>query len=156
MLPLVKVKEASSSFPIQEHFMSEMMLRVSPSRNHKIDLSHEERTQLNAVIDLLIPSDKDFPPPSSLHLIDAFLNHLSTSKYDRVSLLLSEKLLRTTLRELNALADGNFCGASSERQHAILRHFEQRDPALFQTLWTLANHSYYSRLATLRYSASMS
>jgi len=136
--------------------MSEMTLRVSPPRNQKIEFSPEERTQLNAFIDLLIPSDKDFPPPSSLHLIDAFLNHLSPSKNDRMSLLLSEKRLRTALRELNAAADGNFCGVSSERQHTILRHFERRDPALFQTLWTLANHSYYSRLATLRYSASMS
>ena len=70
--------------------------------------------------------------------------------------LLSEKRLRTTLRDLNVLAGGNFCGASSERQHATLKYFERREPALFQTLWTLANHSYYSRLATLRYSASMS
>ncbi len=136
--------------------MSEMMLRVSPPRTRKIELSPEERTQLNAFIDLLIPSDKDFPPPSSLHLIDTLLNHLSTSKYDRSSLLLSEKRLRSALRDLNASADGNFSGASSERQKAILRHFEQCEPALFQTLWTLANHSYYSSLATLRYSASMS
>ncbi|GAC1426284.1 MAG: hypothetical protein PVS3B3_25930 [Ktedonobacteraceae bacterium] len=136
--------------------MREIMLRVSPPRNQKIELSPEERTQLNAFIDLLIPSDKDFPPPSSLQLIDAFLNHLSPSKYNRVSSLLSEKRLRSALRDLNASADGNFCGASSERQHTILRHFEQREPALFQTLWTLANHSYYARLATLQYSASMS
>ncbi len=136
--------------------MSEMMVRVSPARNKKIELSPEERTQLNAFIDLLIPADKDFPPPSSLHLIDTFLNHLSTSRYDRMTSLLSEKRLRTTLRDLNVLAEGNFCGASAERQHAILKHFERREPALFQTLWTLANHSYYSRLATLRYSASMS
>ena len=136
--------------------MSEMMMRVSPPRNQKIELSPEERTQLNAFIDLLIPSDKDFPPPSSLHLIDAFLNHLSPSRYNRVSSLLSEKRLRTALRDLKGSAGGNFCVASSDRQHAILRHFEQRVPALFQTLWTLANHSYYSRLAMLRYSASMS
>ena len=136
--------------------MNEMMLRVLPPRNQKIELSPEERTQLNAFIDLLIPSDKDFPPPSSLHLIDAFLNHLSPSRNSRTSSMLSEKRLRTALRDLNASADGNFCGASSERQHAILRHFEQHEPALFQTLWTLANHSYYSRLAMLRYSASMS
>lgn len=136
--------------------MRETILRVSPPRSQKIELSPEERTQLNAFIDLLIPSDKDFPPPSSLHLIDAFLNHLSPSKNDKMPLLLSEQRLRTALRELNASADGNFCGVSLERQHVILRHFERRDPALFQTLWTLANHSYYSRLATLRYSASMS
>ncbi len=136
--------------------MSEMMLRVLPPRTRKIELSPDERTQLNAFIDLLIPSDKDFPPPSSLHLIDTFLNHLSISKYDKMSLLLSEKRLRTALRDLNVSADGNFCGASLERQHAIVRHFEQREPALFQTLWTLANHSYYSCLATLRYAASMS
>ncbi|GAC1354531.1 MAG: hypothetical protein NVS4B11_01750 [Ktedonobacteraceae bacterium] len=136
--------------------MSEMILRTSPSRKQKIELSPEERAQLNAFIDLLIPSDKDFPPPSSLHLIDAFLNHLSPSKTDKTSLLLSEKRLRIALRELNASAGGNFCGVSLERQQSILKHFEQCDPALFQTLWTLANHSYYSQLATLRYSASMS
>jgi len=136
--------------------MNETILRVVPPRTQKIELSSDERSQLNAFIDLLIPSDKDFPPPSSLHLLDAFLTHLLPTKADRMSLLLSEKRLRTALRELNAAADGNFCGVDSERQHAILRHFERRDPALFQTLWTLANHSYYSRLATLKYSASMS
>ncbi len=136
--------------------MSEMMLRVSSPRNKKIELSLEERTQLNAFLDLLIPADKDFPPPSSLHLIDTFLNHLSPSKYDGMTSLLSEKRLRSTLRDLNMLAGGNFCGASIERQRGILKHFERREPALFQTLWTLANHSYYSRLATLRYSAAMS
>ncbi len=136
--------------------MNKTILRVSPSRNRTIELSPEEYTQLNAFIDLLIPSDKDFPPPSSLHLIDAFLMHLSSNKADRMSLLLSEKRLRLALRELNALADGNLCAVSAERQQAILRQFEHRDPALFQTLWTLANHSYYSRLATLKYSASMS
>ncbi len=136
--------------------MNEMMLRVSPSRNQKIELSSEERNQLNAFIDLLIPSDKDFPPPSSLHLIDAFLNYLSPDTYNRMSSLLTLKRLRSALRDLNASADGNFCAVSSERQHAILRRFEHREPALFQTLWTLANHSYYSCLAKLRYSASMS
>ena len=136
--------------------MSEMMLRALPPRNQRIELSPEERNQLNAFIDLLIPADKDFPAPSSLHLLDTLLTHLSPSKYNRMSSLLSMKRLRTALRDLNTLADGNFCGASAERQHATLKHFEQREPALFQTLWTLANHSYYSRLATLRYSAAMS
>ncbi len=136
--------------------MSEMMLRAVPPRKQKIELSPEERTQLNVFIDLLIPADKDFPPPSSLHLLDTFLTHLSPGTHNRVSSLLSVKRLRTALRDLNTLADGNFCGASLERQQATLRHFERREPALFQTLWTLANHSYYSRLAALRYSASMS
>ncbi|GAC1359373.1 MAG: hypothetical protein NVSMB38_42980 [Ktedonobacteraceae bacterium] len=136
--------------------MSEIILRVSRPRNQKIELSPEERAQLNAFIDLLIPSDKDFPPPSSLHLIDTFLKHLSPSRTDKTSLLLSEKRLHMALRELNASADGDFCGVSPEQQQAILRNFERRDPALFQTLWTLANHSYYSCLATLRYSAVMS
>ena len=136
--------------------MNNMILREPPTRKQKIELSLEECNQLNAFIDLLIPADKDFPPPSSLHLIDTFLNHLSTSRYDRMTSLLSEKRLHTTLRDLNVLAGGNFCGVGLERQHAILKHFERREPALFQTLWTLANHSYYSRLATLRYSASMS
>jgi len=136
--------------------MNNMILREPPTRKQKIELSPEERNQLNVFIDLLIPADKDFPPPSSLHLIDAFLNHLTPSKTDKISLLLSEKRLRAALRDLNASADGNFCGVSLEQQHTILKHFERREPALFQTLWTLANHSYYSRLATLRYVASMS
>ncbi len=136
--------------------MNHMILRAPSPRSQKIELSPEERTQLNAFIDLLIPADKDFPPPSSLHLIDAFLNHLAPGKTDKMSLLLSEKRLHSALRELNASAGGNFCDASSEQQQTIMRHFERRDPALFQTLWTLANHSYYSRLATLKYAASMS
>jgi len=136
--------------------MNNVILRELSTRSQKIELSPEERSQLNAFIDLLIPADKDFPPPSSLHLIDAFLNHLTPSKTDKMSLLLSEKRLHAALGDLNASAGGNFCGVSSEQQHTILKHFEQREPALFQTLWTLVNHSYYSRLATLRYSASMS
>ena len=130
--------------------MSEIMLRALPPRNQKIELSPEERNQLNALIDLLIPADKDFPAPSSLHLLDTFLTHLSTSNYNRTSSLLSVKRLRTALRDLNTLADGNFCGASSERQQTTLKHFDRSEPALFQTLWTIANHSYYSRLASLR------
>ena len=136
--------------------MNNMILRESPTRKQKIELSPDEHKQLNAFIDLLIPADNDFPPPSSLHLIEAFLNHLTPSKTDKMSLLLSETRLRAALQDLNTSADGNFCGVSSERQYAILKHFEQREPALFQALWTLANHSYYSRLATLRYAASLS
>ncbi len=134
--------------------MSEIILRTPPPRKQKIELSPEECNQLNAIIDLLIPSDKDFPPPSSLHLIDTFLHHLLLSK--TTTLVLSEKRLRMVLCELNASADGNFCSVSVEKQHMILNHFERQDPALFQTLWTLANHSYYTQLATMRHPLPMS
>jgi hypothetical protein len=136
--------------------MNNMILREPPTRKQQIELSLEERNQLNTFIDLLIPADKDFPPPSSLHLIDTFLTYLAPGKTDKMSLLVSEKRLRTALRDLNTSADGNFCGVSAERQQTILKHFARREPALFQTLLTLANHSYYSRLATLRYAASLS
>jgi Gluconate 2-dehydrogenase subunit 3 len=110
-----------------------------------IELSVEERRQLNTIIDLLIPSDQDFPPPSSLHLIDEVLQHLLPG----AGLMLNEKHLRAVMRDLNASAGGNFCHISMETQQALLRHLEQREPATFQALWTLANHSYYTRLAIL-------
>ena len=110
-----------------------------------IELSFEERRQLNTIIDLLIPSDQDFPPPSSLHLIDEVLQHLLPG----AGLMLSEKHLRTVLRDLNVSADGNFCHVSTEKQQTLLRHLEHRQPAIFQALWTLANHRYYTRLAIL-------
>lgn len=125
------------------------MLRLTPVfRKTKIELSMEERAQLNTIIDLLIPSDKDFPPPSSLHLVDQLLAHLLPKAGRKATPMLSEKRLRTALNELNLSAGGNFCLASSEKQQSLLRHLEYRDPAFFQALWTLVNHSYYALLAT--------
>jgi hypothetical protein len=127
--------------------MSSRILRTFSLRKSTVELSNEERAQLNTIIDLLIPSDKDFPPPSSLHLIDEFLRYLLPDKEHTTTLMLSEKRLRTVLRDLNASAGGNFCSASREKQRAILHHLERRDPAFFQSLWTLANHGYYAHLA---------
>lgn len=131
--------------------MSETVLRTPSLRTmRKIELSNEERTQLNAIIDLLIPSDNDFPSPSSLHLIDEFLQHTSSSSMNQAALMLNEKRLHAVLRELNVLADGHFCSADVERQQSILRYLEQQEPAFFQALWALTNHSYYTQLATTR------
>lgn len=130
--------------------MSETVLRTSTLRRQRIELSHEERTQLNAIIDLLIPSDENFPAPSSLHLLDEFLYHLIPGGTNRTTLVLNEKRLRTMLRDLDISAGGNFCSATQEKQQGILRSLEWRDPAFFQSLWTLANHSYYALLAQAR------
>ncbi|GCF08037.1 hypothetical protein [Dictyobacter arantiisoli] len=127
--------------------MSDMLRLTTTFRKQKIDLSIDERTQLNVIIDLLIPSDQDFPPPSSLHLIDELLLHLLPRTGRKSTLMLSEKRLRTALIELNLSAGGNFCLASTEKQQSLLRHLEYRDPAFFQALWTLVNHSYYAILA---------
>jgi len=128
--------------------MSEM-LQLSPRvGKHKIELSFDERTQLNAIIDLLIPSDKDFPAPSSLQLIDVFLHHLHPTTERKAPLVLNEDRLRTTLKELNVSAGGNFCKANVEKQQTLLRNFEHQKPALFETLWALVTHSYYKLLAT--------
>jgi hypothetical protein len=129
--------------------MSEM-LQLSPPRvrKHTIELSFDERTQLNAILDLLIPSDKDFPPPSSLHLIDVFLRQLHPTAEHKATLMLNEHRLRTTLKELNVSAGGNFCTVNIEKQQRLLRALEHQEPALFETLWTLVNHSYYKLLAT--------
>jgi len=124
------------------------MLRYKPTpRNHFIELTHEEKAQLNTIIDLFIPADKDFPPPSSLHLIDEFFVYLMPSVENNTPRMLSITRLRTVLEELNISAGGSFCKASVEKQQALLRQLERRDPAFFQALWTLANHSYYTRLA---------
>lgn len=128
--------------------MSNMLRLTPPSRKQKIELSIEERAQLNTIIDLLIPSDKDFPPPSSLELVDEFLHYLRPKAAHKMTLMLNEKRLRTALKELNLSAGGNFCLANTEKQQSLLRHLEQRDPAFFQALWTLVNHSYYAMLAT--------
>ncbi|MBV9232083.1 MAG: hypothetical protein JOZ18_22425 [Chloroflexi bacterium] len=128
--------------------MSDLLHYPPALRKQTIELSYEERTQLNSIIDLLIPSDEHFPPPSSLHLIDDFLEHLLPSPENPTNLMLNEKRLRTVLRDLNAAADGNFCKASTQKQQALLRHLERGDPALFQALWTLVNHTYYTHMAT--------
>lgn len=128
--------------------MSEM-LQVRPMvRKKSIELSNEERAQLNTIIDLLIPSDNDFPPPSSLDLVDELLHHLRPTGQHKATLTLSEHRLRAVLQELNIAAGGEFCQTSSEKQHALLRLLEYQDLAFFQTLWTLVNHTYYKLLAT--------
>jgi hypothetical protein len=121
------------------------MLQYKPVPRNAINkLSHEEKAQLNTIIDLLIPSDENFPPPSSLHLIDEFLFHLSPRYTSR---MLDVKRLRAVLHDFNISAGGNFCKASLENQHILLRRLERHDPAVFQEIWNLANHSYYTRLA---------
>ncbi len=128
--------------------MSEMLGLASALRKRTIELSDEERAQLNAIIDLLIPADRDFPPPSSLQLIDELLHHLQPNAAHKTTLMLSERRLRTVLQELNMAAGGNFCQANAEKQQLMLRNLERRDPAFFQALWTLANHGYYKLLAS--------
>jgi D-ribose pyranose/furanose isomerase RbsD len=130
--------------------MSEKILFKPLGRKRKIELSQEERATLNAVIDLIIPSDDYFPPPSSLPLIDELLRHLVPDVANHISLILNEGRLRHALHEINIAADGNFCKLSPERQKQILSSFEQHDPVCFQTLTTLVNHSYYSHLAIHR------
>jgi hypothetical protein len=135
--------------------MNNMLRLTEPSHRHRAELSIEERAQLNAIIDILIPSDKDFPPPSSLHLIDEFLRYLSPTNKRRTTLMLSEKHLHIVLHELNISAGGNFCLAKSDVQQSLLKRLEQHEPAFFQALWTLVNHSYYSLLANNRYQAQL-
>ena len=125
-----------------------MTTEILPLRTQNIELTHGERKQLNIIIDLLIPSDKDYPPPSSLHLLDVFLHHIQSNRTS--TLLLSSKRLHAVLHEMNAMADGDFCDVSKERQQNILRYIEQCNPALFQTMLTFANHSYYSQLGLRR------
>ncbi len=115
-----------------------------------VEFSYEERVQLDTIIDLLIPSDDNFPAPSSLHLIDVFLRHLLPNAEHNTSLMLNQQRLQTVLHDLNLAAGGNFCTTSPEKQQTLLRQLERKDPAFFQTLWTLANHSYYTHLATQR------
>src|SRR5579875_2579485 len=129
--------------------MSELILSAMLPRRQGpvVELSAEERATLTTILDLLIPADGDFPPPSSLHLVDEFLRYLRSEAFRFPSLSLSLPRLRAVLRDFNLAADGNFCKASPELQQTILWQLEQRDPAFFQALWTLANHSYYARLA---------
>lgn len=130
--------------------MSDTVLRASVLQTSSIELSQKERTQLDTVIDLLIPSDDNFPSPSSLHLADEFLYHLVPRNGNRTTLVLNEKRLRNALHDLNTLANGDFCCVSVEQQQRMLKLLEQRDPALFQGIWSLANHCYYTLLATAR------
>ena len=132
MLFLEKIEKVASQF-LEEPSMSDTTLRTSPYQKRVVELSYEERAQLDTIIDLLIPADEDFPPPSSLHLLDDFLLHL----------------LPRILRDLNTSAGGRFCSVSVEKQQTLLHHLERREPALFQALWALANHSYYKQLATI-------
>ena len=129
--------------------MSDTTLRASTQQKRVIELSLDERMQLDTIIDLLIPADGDFPPPSSLPLIDEFLHHLMPRIGNNTTRVLNAKRLRGVLRDLNILAGGRFCSVSVEKQQALLLHLEQREPALFQALWTLANHSYYKHLAII-------
>jgi hypothetical protein len=148
MISLEEVEKVTSQF-LEEPLMSDTTLRMSTSKKQVIEFSHEERTQLDTIIDLLIPSDADFPPPSSLHLIDEFLLHLLPRIDNSTTRMLNAKRLRSVLRDLNASAGGRFCSVSVEKQQTLLHHLERREPALFQALWALANHSYYKQLATI-------
>ncbi|HEU5229073.1 MAG TPA: hypothetical protein VFU49_14755 [Ktedonobacteraceae bacterium] len=130
--------------------MHEMIRPELPLRQRTIEFSHEERVQLDTIIDLLIPSDDNFPAPSSLPLIDVLLRHLLPSAENETALMLNQQRLRTVLRDLNIAAGGCFCKANLERQQILLKQLERKDPAFFQMLWTLANHSYYTHLATQR------
>jgi hypothetical protein len=114
---------------------------------HVVELTTEERKLLNTVIDLIIPSDDYFPPPSSLHLIDELLRHLLPDIANHMSLLLSEEHLRSILHDLNSSAGGNFLALGQDKQRSLLKQLEQHDPVCFQALWTLVNHSYYTHLA---------
>ncbi len=127
--------------------MSETLRLFSHTARQTFDLNHEERTQLNTILDLLIPSDQDFPPPSSLHLLDDFLLQLRTTARHKTTTMLGERQLRSVLHELNVSAGGDFCQVDAEKQQRLLRNLEHHDPAFFQALWTLANHSYYKLLA---------
>ena len=135
--------------------MNNMLRLKEPSQRQKAELSIEERAQLNAIIDILIPSDKDFPPPSSLHLVDEFLSYLSPMNKYRTTLMLNERHLHIVLHELDISAGGNFCQAKTDVQQNLLKRLEQREPAFFQALWTLVNHSYYALLANNRYEAQL-
>jgi|SRR5579875_585593 hypothetical protein len=136
--------------------MSERVLHVQRPSRQAIVLNAEERILLNTIIDRLIPSDEEFPPPSSLHLLDEFIHNLLPSNASKTTLMLNEKRLHALFRDLNREAGGSFCHANVETQERLLKSLERREPAFYQELWTLANHSYYTRLATLARSAGVS
>lgn len=129
--------------------MSDITLRMPGKYKSAIELSCEERSELNTIIDLLIPSDEDFPPPSSLHLIDEFLHYLLPTVDNSTTKMLNAKRLHSILRDLNTSAGGRFCSVSVEKQQMLLRLLERREPALYQALWALVNHSYYKQFATI-------
>lgn len=134
--------------------MRKTVLRASALHNPQKHLSTEERAQLNTIIDLLIPADDHFPAPSSLHVLDEILQHLPPEKtYYRLSVL-DLSCLQSLLVDLNFSAGGNFCLATPEEQHRLLRLFELQDPAIFQSFWALVYHTYYTRLAMLNLMAS--
>jgi len=126
--------------------MNKILQHKSAPKSSIAELTREEEAQLNMIIDLLIPSDEHFPPPSSLDLIDEFLHHCS-SRVEYSPRMLNLKQLRSIFDQLNIAAGGRFCKASADKQQASLKSLEQHDPALFQELWTLVNHSYYTRMA---------
>ena len=136
--------------------MSERVLHVQRPSRQAIVLNAEERILLNTIIDRLIPSDEEFPPPSSLHLLDEFIHNLLPSNASKTTLMLNEKRLHALFSDLNREAGGSFCHANVETQERLLKSLERREPAFYQELWTLANHSYYTRLATLARSAGVS
>ncbi|GHO45576.1 gluconate 2-dehydrogenase subunit 3 family protein [Ktedonospora formicarum] len=127
--------------------MKDMLKRPSAPQAGTFALNREERAQLNTIIDLLIPSDDDFPSPSSLQLIDEFLFYFRPSQQRQVTRMLNLKRLLLVLHNLNQAAGGDFCQISKEQQNYLLHQLEQQEPAFFQELWTLATHSYYTRLA---------
>src|SRR5260370_18149011 len=116
--------------------MSEMLQLRPKICKRTIELSHEEQAQLNTIIDLLIPSDKDFPPPSSLYLVDELLHHLRSTGERKATLTLTEHRLRAVLQEINIAAGGKFCQPSPENQPTMLRLLQSQDLAVFQTLCT--------------------
>ena len=128
--------------------MSEIRRYPLQGRKRPIELNQDEQAQLNTIIDLLIPADENFPPPSSLHVIDEFLYQYFPEREHTANLKFNEQRLRGLLHNLNSAADGNFCMAGTEKQQALLKHLEHHDPAFFQELWMLANHSYYTLMAT--------
>lgn len=127
--------------------MSDAFFRKTQRCKQKIEFTREEKAMLNTVIDLIIPSDEHFPPPSSLSLSDELVRHLQPGISNYLSLMLDQERLRTMLSTLNISADGHFCKLEQEQQQSLLNSLEQQDPASFQALWTLVNHSYYAHMA---------
>ncbi len=131
--------------------MKEMVLHESlPSHKVPNQFTREERTQLDTIIDLLIPADADFPAPSTLHLINELLpDELPIHAYKSKLNGIDAQQLHGILRDLNISSGGSFCQASTDVKHRVLRQFERKEPALFQAFWTLVNYSYYAKLAMI-------
>ncbi len=130
--------------------MRDTAMHIPAMQKQYIQLTQAEQAQLNMIIDLLIPSDHEFPPPSSLHLVDEILQQLTPNSVSQSFLYAPIRHLRSVLTELDIAAEGNFCRASKDLQQSVLHQLERRDPAFFQSLWTLTNHSYYTHLARLQ------